>query len=52
MIVDYVRLAFATGVVLLPGFLIGRALGQRSTSAGIQQSGATLNGPSSRCRRA
>jgi hypothetical protein len=35
MIVDYVRLAFATGVVLLPGFLIARALGQRSASAGI-----------------
>src|SRR5262249_36396929 len=35
MIVDYVRLAFATGVVLLPGFLIARALGQRSASAGL-----------------
>ena len=35
MIVDYVRLAFATCVVLLPGFLIARALGQRSASAAI-----------------
>jgi hypothetical protein len=35
MIVDYVRLAFATIVVLLPGFLIARALGQRSTSAAL-----------------
>ena len=32
---EYLRLAFATGVVLLPGFLIARALGQRSVSASL-----------------
>jgi hypothetical protein len=35
MIGEYLRLAFATGVVLLPGFLIARALGQRSVSASL-----------------
>src|SRR5262249_12963694 len=35
MIGEYLRLAFATGIVLLPGFLIARALGQRSASAGL-----------------
>jgi hypothetical protein len=31
--IDYLRLAFGTIVVLLPGFAIARALGQRSVSA-------------------
>jgi len=35
MICEYLRLAFATVVVLLPGFLIARALGQRTVSAGL-----------------
>jgi hypothetical protein len=35
MIGEYLRLAFATGVVLLPGFLVARALGQRSVSASL-----------------
>jgi hypothetical protein len=35
MIGEYLRLAFATGVVLLPGFLIARALGQRTVSAAL-----------------
>ncbi len=35
MIGEYLRLAFATVIVLLPGFLIARALGQRSVSAGL-----------------
>jgi hypothetical protein len=29
---DYLRLAFATIVVLLPGWLVARALGQRRLS--------------------
>jgi hypothetical protein len=32
-VIDYLRLAFGTIVVLLPGFAIARALGQRSLSA-------------------
>ena len=32
---DYLRLAFATSVVLLPGWLVARALGQRSASATV-----------------
>jgi hypothetical protein len=32
---EYLRLAFATCVVLLPGFLVARALGQKSASAGL-----------------
>src|SRR5262249_7094070 len=35
MMGEYLRLAFATVVVLLPGFLIARALGQRSVSAAL-----------------
>jgi hypothetical protein len=35
MIGEYLRLAFATYVVLLPGFLAARALGQRSASASL-----------------
>jgi hypothetical protein len=35
MIGEYLRLAFATAIVLLPGFLVARALGQRSVSAGL-----------------
>lgn len=31
--IDYLRLAFATGVVLLPGALVARAVGTRSASA-------------------
>ena len=33
--IDYLRLAFATAVVLLPGALVARALGTRSTSATV-----------------
>ncbi|HEV2592450.1 MAG TPA: hypothetical protein VGU02_11210 [Gaiellaceae bacterium] len=33
MILDYIRLAFATALVLLPGKLVARALGQRLMSA-------------------
>ena len=33
MILDYLRLAFGTALVFLPGLLIARALGQRTTSA-------------------
>ena len=32
---DYLRLAFATAVVLLPGWLVARAFGQRSASATV-----------------
>jgi hypothetical protein len=32
-VIDYLRLAFGTIVVLLPGFAVARALGQRSMSA-------------------
>jgi hypothetical protein len=32
-VIDYLRLAFGTIVVLLPGFALARALGQRSVSA-------------------
>jgi hypothetical protein len=32
-VIDYLRLAFGTIVVLLPGFAVARALGQRSVSA-------------------
>jgi hypothetical protein len=32
-VIDYLRLAFGTIVVLLPGFAVARALGQRSISA-------------------
>ena len=31
--IDYLRLAFGTIAVLLPGFAVARALGQRSVSA-------------------
>jgi hypothetical protein len=33
--IEYLRLAFATLLVLLPGWLVARALGQRSTSAAM-----------------
>ena len=33
--IEYLRLAFATGLVLLPGRLVARALGQRSVSATV-----------------
>src|SRR4051812_26715023 len=33
--IEYLRLAFATLLVLLPGWLVARALGQRSTSATV-----------------
>lgn len=33
--IDYIRLAFATAVVLAPGALVARALGTRSTSATV-----------------
>ena len=42
MIVDYLRLAFATGLVLLPGWLVARALGQRSVSAALSWGFAAL----------
>jgi multisubunit Na+/H+ antiporter MnhE subunit len=32
-VIDYLRLAFGTTLVLLPGFAVARALGQRSVSA-------------------
>jgi hypothetical protein len=32
-LIEYLRLAFATLLVLVPGWLVARALGQRSTSA-------------------
>jgi hypothetical protein len=32
-VIDYLRLAFGTIVVLLPGYAVARALGQRSVSA-------------------
>jgi hypothetical protein len=35
MISEYVRLAFATGIVLLPGYLVAWALGQRGASPGF-----------------
>jgi hypothetical protein len=35
VILLYVRLAFATGVVLAPGFLVARALGVRSAAASL-----------------
>jgi hypothetical protein len=35
VISEYVRLAFATGVVLLPGYLVAWALGQRGVSPGF-----------------
>jgi Family of unknown function (DUF6541) len=34
-VIDYLRLLFATALVLLPGALIARALGQRTVSAGL-----------------
>jgi hypothetical protein len=34
-VTDYLRLAFATAVVLLPGWLVARAFGQRSASAAV-----------------
>jgi hypothetical protein len=42
MILDYLRLALATGLVLLPGHLVARALGQRSVSATIAWTMAAL----------
>jgi hypothetical protein len=35
VISEYIRLAFATGVVLLPGYLVAWALGQRGVSPGF-----------------
>ncbi len=35
MIFEYLRLAFATGVVLLPGYLVAWGLGQRGVSPGF-----------------
>jgi hypothetical protein len=35
VIVDYVRLALATGVVLLPGYLVARAFGQRGLAPAL-----------------
>jgi hypothetical protein len=35
VISEYLRLAFATGLVLLPGFLVARALGQRGLSPAL-----------------
>jgi hypothetical protein len=34
-VIDYLRLAFATAVVLLPGWLVARALGRRSASTTV-----------------
>ena len=42
MIFDYLRLAFATGVVLLPGWLVARAFRQRSVSASLAWAFAAL----------
>jgi hypothetical protein len=42
MIGEYLRLAFATAVVLLPGFLIARALGQKTASAALAWAFAVL----------
>jgi hypothetical protein len=42
MILDYIRLAFATAVVLLPGWLVARAFGQRSASAALAWAFAAL----------
>jgi hypothetical protein len=42
MILDYLRLALATGLVLLPGHLVARALGQRGVSATIAWTMAAL----------
>jgi hypothetical protein len=39
---DYLRLAFATGLVLLPGRLVARALGQRTTTARLAWAFASL----------
>jgi len=39
---DYLRLALATGVVLSPGALLGRAFGRRSASAALAWSMAAL----------
>ena len=40
--IDYLRLAFATLVVLLPGRLVARSLGQRTTSASLAWALAVL----------
>ena len=42
MILDYVRLALATGAVLLPGSLVARALGRTSVSATLVWSLASV----------
>ena len=42
MIFEYIRLAFATFLVLLPGKLVARALGRRSTSAALAWSLACI----------
>jgi hypothetical protein len=42
VIADYLRLALATGVVLLPGWLVARALGQRGLSAALAWTFAAL----------
>ena len=42
MIVDYVRLALATGLVLMPGYLVARAFGQRGLAPALAWCFATL----------
>jgi len=42
MILDYLRLFLATGLVLVPGHLVARALGQRSVSATVGWTMAVL----------
>ena len=42
MILEYIRLAFATFLVLLPGKLVARALGRRSVSAALAWSLACI----------
>jgi hypothetical protein len=41
-VIEYLRLAFGTGLVLLPGWLVARALGRRSVSAALAWSLASL----------
>lgn len=42
MILDYLRLAVATGLVLLPGKLVARALGQRTLASTVAWTMAAL----------